>query len=405
MARRPPPSSPSLRDRLAAFRPRLDRAIFALALLGVLTTIHLKIQQDRGFDRGCLGFTTSEAVEATFDCALVTQSDAGQLLGVSNAILGVIFYLAVALLSLGVAFTAGERRVQLKGARALLLAVGLAYSLYLSYVQYVVLDQLCALCLISAAIATLLFVLQAIDLAKPGTTAASRRQAVQGSRGVAFYGALTALLVVLAAADVVYFSNLEPAASAALAGEAGACTFDPRYEPVEDWPTMVSSLDPTRGSGDAPVTIIEFFDPNCPHCKTMHPVLDAVAAQYGEQARIVYKPVAALGQISALPVAALHVAAQQGRFFEMLDLIFEHQKPTGYTMEEVRGYAARIGLDPGTFMAQVQSGGFAMLMRQQLSQFEQIGLRSVPSVLVNGRVVAPTARTVECLGGMIEAAS
>ena len=71
-------------QRLAVVRPVLDRLVFAVALIGVLVTAHLYIQQERGFDRGCLGFSSPTAPSE--GCAIVTQSEASTLFGIPNAI-------------------------------------------------------------------------------------------------------------------------------------------------------------------------------------------------------------------------------------------------------------------------------------------------------------------------------
>ena len=73
------PSSSNPRSRLPAglrsFRPVLDRLVFALALLGVLLAVHLWIQQGRGFDRGCFGFSQPDP-SVTIGCEVVTASTA-----------------------------------------------------------------------------------------------------------------------------------------------------------------------------------------------------------------------------------------------------------------------------------------------------------------------------------------
>ena len=76
---------------LATYRPVIDRILFVLAILGVLTTVHLWIQQGRGFDQGCWGFNPPSAEEAaTFNCEAVVYSDAGKLFGLSNVYWGML---------------------------------------------------------------------------------------------------------------------------------------------------------------------------------------------------------------------------------------------------------------------------------------------------------------------------
>ncbi len=159
--------------RLSHYRPVLDRTLFVLALLGVLLVIHLWMQQERGFDQGCFGFNTEyeQARQATFDCEAVTQSDAGSFLGLSNVVWGLAFYLTVALLGAGVALLPA-RTALLKKIRGVVIVLGFLYAIWLVNVQFNVLGDLCALCLISAGITTLLFLTLALDFFQPNPSVA-----------------------------------------------------------------------------------------------------------------------------------------------------------------------------------------------------------------------------------------
>lgn len=157
------PPAPS--GRLSQYRPALDRTFFALSLLGFLVVVHLGLQDRIGFSRGCLGFTTSEAVESSFNCEVVTQSDSGTLLGLSNVAWGLAFYAMVALLG-AAAMALPARTAMLKRLRGLLVVAGFAYALFLVGKQ-IDMGEYCALCLTSAAITTLLFVVLALDFFRP----------------------------------------------------------------------------------------------------------------------------------------------------------------------------------------------------------------------------------------------
>lgn len=158
--------------RLAQYRPWIDRTLFVLSLVGLLVVVHLWLQQERGFDRGCFGFSTSQAVEDSFNCEAVTESDAGQFLGLSNVVWGLAFYLSVALLGAG-AMAIPERTSLLKRIRAVVIGLGFLYALYLVNVQFNVIGELCALCLTSAGVTAALFVVMLYDLSRPNLTSGS----------------------------------------------------------------------------------------------------------------------------------------------------------------------------------------------------------------------------------------
>lgn len=436
----------SLSMRLQAYRPLLDRLMFILAMVGVLATVHLKVQQDRGFDRGCLGFSDPATVQATFDCDAVTRSRAGQVFGVSNAIWGMLFYLGIAGLCGGIAYTSGNTRRLLKRIRIFMIGAGFAYSAYLSYYQYAVVGEFCLLCVISASLVTLLFILQLVELFASVDAESLRMKSGKLMRELSLYGGLAVLIFVLVGADLAYFNSLEdpgeinfeqvlddepippeatpttPPASEetpdAAATETGAeeasaraplalseeCVYASDQAPILDYQEQVSMTDPFKGQVGAPVVVIEFFDPMCPACRAMHPIMNEVAASHGDKAQFVYKPVALISQGSVLPVSALHVAANQGKFFEMLDLIFANQKRQGYSLQELRGYATQVGMDPGILEARMRGGIYNPTMKRERDQFMENGFTGVPTVTINGRVVDRHSRSAECLGQMIDVA-
>ncbi len=403
--------------RPAVYRPALDRVIFVVALLGVLVTVHLQIQQSRGFDRGCLGFTTSQAVEATFDCEAVVQSSAGRLFGISNATLGMLFYIVIAAITAGIAFGSGNSVYRLKQLRALLIGIGFLFTLYLVYYQYFVLDEFCALCLISAAIMTVLFGLQLADYFTHSSRKRIAMQSKKFARDGALFASLTVIVLVLAGADMLYYSGLERSTAApavveaagnpavAPAGSAAECYYDPERKPVTNYLDLISFSDPAQGKPDAPVTVVEVFEPNCGHCKDLHPIMKQVVAKYGDQARFYFKPVMFWQDISMTQMQALAYAAQEGKFFEMIDRQFAMQQRGGLSLDQLKSVAEEIGLDQKNMAERIEEGAYQDLVLQQRKQIvEDFGITRVPAVMINGRFVGGE-RTVECLGRLIQEAA
>jgi protein-disulfide isomerase/uncharacterized membrane protein len=420
MAKKRPVGRPA--SRLQSYRPIIDRLVFGVALLGVLVTVHLYIQQERGFDRGCLGFSTSAQVEAAFDCSIVTESAASNLFGVSNAIWGILFYLAVAAIAFAVVLASRNRILKLKRLRAGVVTAGFLYTLYLVYFQIFELGDLCALCLISAGIATTLFALIATDFfTKPAPPPMAHASQPDQSRrqNLALMGTLSVLVVLLAGADFFYFNSLEVAdapapvlwdgepRSAAIVDDdqAADCGYDPEKQPVQGYASLVTSMDPYKGSPDAPVTVIEYFDPNCPHCATAFPVLEELAETHGDKAWIVYKPFV-LWQHSLAQSEALYAAAQEGKFFEMMELQFANQQPsTGFSIDQLRAFADHIGMNPNLLAQRIESGIYRNILGQTRQRGIEAGVNSVPAILINGRFVTSESRTVACLGRLVDEAA
>lgn len=441
--------SPSLKDRLGAYRPIFDRVLFGLALFGVLVAVHLLIQQGRGFDRGCLGFSepAAAAQAGTFNCEMVTQSGAGTLLGVSNAWWGLGFYLAVAGLSVA---AAGLKRQRLRFAstRAVLIGGGLLYSAYLTYHQFAGLGALCALCLTSAAVALALFLVQGAALAWPAPASRdSPKQptAMTSSFRPARWAAAALGLFVLIGADVAYFSSLDvaspeptaaqttapetasekpvpageeeaparnlaaaPSASTDTTEEEGAsdalppgCRFASGAQQVET-SRMVQFGDPVFGKADAPVTVVEFFDPNCPHCKTFHNTMKGLQSRFGEQVRFVYKPLLVMGPQSANQISALYAAQQQGKFMDMLEAQFARQQRGGLSNDQLADIARQIGMNPGPMLSAIRQNSNRQRITRARKVAQAAGVQGTPAVVINGRLVGRRAKTPQCITAMIQ---
>jgi protein-disulfide isomerase len=195
------------------------------------------------------------------------------------------------------------------------------------------------------------------------------------------------------------------AAFAPLAASAqDACGYDPDIPPVEDYEArFITFSDEFKGEADAPVVLIEFFDLNCPHCKFFEPVMAELAATQGENVRIYKKPVAFLG--SGPQVQALMLAQREGKFDEMLTAQFAAQQPGGLSVEQLSAIADGIGMDGAALAAQIEAGTFQSEIRMQTETAVRAGVRSVPKVMINGRFIPSSSRSLECMTQLVQAAA
>ena len=397
----------------------LRRLLTGVALLGIVLVTHLALQKAGGFENGCLGVgavdfgagaaTTGE----TAGCAAVTESEYADFLGISNIALGLIFYVVVALLRLGYVALRDDR---LRLASFGVVSVGLAYTLYLVYLQAAVIGSFCPLCMTSAALVLTLFVLHVIEhrrlqSAAPAPDTKPRRRAAEAD-GVA---ALRPYLPILLGFAVLLFGafaiapdapDTEAAEAAAIAAGArptrieevtGACTYDPSFEPIGDLSAFTSG--PYKGDADADVVVVKVFDPNCPHCRALSETLDAVVAENADAARFYYLPYP-LRQQSLGQVIALKMAQQEGRFFDLMQEMFNRQDQTwGMTLEELVETVNAVGMDGAAveamlddperlqpILAQIQAEADAVAAAFAAPD----GGLSVPKLAINGNVVEGT---------------
>jgi protein-disulfide isomerase/uncharacterized membrane protein len=396
---------------------RLNLPIFLVALFGVLVVTHLWIQVDRGFTHGCLGFSapTGEIAE----CAEVIGSQFGSVFGVSNVALGLLFYLVLAGLRAGVALTRPPTSHTLQRASFVAVGVGLLYAVWLVSVQLFTLDRVCVLCMISAATTLTLFALHLVEWRQERGT---KRAEPAVARVVSFrpYGVGLAALALLVAVDFVFLSErveANPAQTASADGTpfrptaeqlAGACTYDQELGTLRIFDLLTGGRAAFQGDPDAPVRVLKIFDPNCPHCKTLHAVIEQVVPEYNDRARFYYHPIA-LWDFSVPQVQALYLAREESHeaFVEMMDLQLAAQRRGGLPVDTLAAFAGRIGLDAASFRTHIERGRFADLVRQEYQMVTGAGVRGVPRLIVDGRVIANTQATwtPECLGYFIEQAS
>ena len=150
------------------------------------------------------------------------------------------------------------------------------------------------------------------------------------------------------------------------------------------------------------------FDPNCPHCKTLHDVLEEVPEGVGEDVRIYYQPMAIWG-ISVPQVQALYLARERGNeaFLAMMDRQFEGQRRTGIPVDTLVAYAAEIGLDPEAFRRDMEAQKYAAMIQQESQMLSGSGITSVPKLIFEGEVMSNASEVwkPECVAYFAERAA
>ena len=146
----------------------------------------------------------------------------------------------------------------------------------------------------------------------------------------------------------------------------------------------VSASDHVAGPDDAPVTLVEYGDYECPHCGMAHPVVKRARRELGSQLRFVFRnfPLAEIHPHARLAAQAAEAAAAQGRFWEMHDMIFEHQD--ALEVEDLVGYAKSLGLDAVKFARDLEAGTYAKRVRDDFRSGVRSGVNGTPTFFING---------------------
>jgi protein-disulfide isomerase len=141
---------------------------------------------------------------------------------------------------------------------------------------------------------------------------------------------------------------------------------------------------PTKGAEDAPVTMVEFADFECPHCRLAVPAVDAVLAAHPGKVRLVYKFAALPSHQHAEPAArAAYAAGRQGKFWEMEHLLFERQEHLEDA--DLERYARVLKLDIAQWKSDMSSQATKDRVDQDKKLFQDLNLKGTPTIYVNGR--------------------
>lgn len=145
------------------------------------------------------------------------------------------------------------------------------------------------------------------------------------------------------------------------------------------------------GNANAPVTLEEFGDFECPPCGMLHPILKSMETEFGPaKLRVIFREFPLVPtHVHALAAArAAEAAGLQGRFWEMHDMIYEHQKDWHESFDVrpiFEGYAKTIGLDVEQFKRDITSEIVERRIFLDGKRAHSLGVQGTPTVFLNGR--------------------
>jgi protein-disulfide isomerase len=146
----------------------------------------------------------------------------------------------------------------------------------------------------------------------------------------------------------------------------------------------VSARDHIRGPMDAPVTLVEYGDYQCPYCGMAHPIVNAVREAMGPDLRFVFRnfPLTTIHPFAEGAAEAAEAAGAQGRFWEMHDWLFEHQD--SLAPDDLVAAAAKLRLDVDRFTADLVEHRFAPRVREDFMSGVRSGVNGTPTFFING---------------------
>lgn len=149
--------------------------------------------------------------------------------------------------------------------------------------------------------------------------------------------------------------------------------------------TVVTQGHPSKGPADAPVTIVEFSDFECPYCGGLFPTLQEIEKNYADKVRVVYRqfPLTNIHPRAQKAAEASLCAAEQNKFWQLHDAMFTDQE--NLAVDALKQKAASLSLDAAAFNTCLDSGKHAAAVQSSIVEGANAGVSGTPALFINGR--------------------
>ena len=161
------------------------------------------------------------------------------------------------------------------------------------------------------------------------------------------------------------------------------------------------------GKADSPVTLTEYIDFQCEACYAYYPTVKQVKEKYKDQVKFQVKnfPIFSSHRFAMKAAVSAEAAAQQGKFWEMHDLIFEGQKTWQMMQdpqEQFNSYAETIGLDMTKFKTDISAPETDAAIDADLKEVQEIGGNGTPTFAINGKKIETPQNSVEAFSKLLD---
>jgi formate-nitrite transporter family protein len=169
----------------------------------------------------------------------------------------------------------------------------------------------------------------------------------------------------------------------------------------------VTADDHVLGPADAPVTLVEYGDYECPFCRGAFRDVHRLLDRYPGKIRFVFRnfPIAQVHPHAEQAAEAAAAAAAQGKFWDMYELLLQDSSDLDF--DSLLGYADRLGLDVARFRNEVMGNVYAERISRDISEGIRNGVNQTPKFYVNGRRIDgkfPMEGLVDAVHEAVEAA-
>jgi protein-disulfide isomerase/rhodanese-related sulfurtransferase/uncharacterized membrane protein len=335
---------------------------FALSLLGLFDSYYLLwVYASPAHPMVCLGG----------GCDQVRASRFARIAGVPTPLYGVLMYGVLALLIFAEPLVAPASGALLRRAVSVIAALGVIASAALTAIEAFIIHAWCVWCVVQAIAVTLIFILSL-------TLLGSRFDDRARSRAAFWRHALVLVLAIVVGARAFTWLQRREQAPVEAAAPSAADVASRLVRPDSH----------STGNPQAPVTLVEFGDLQCPSCVAAEPEMRELRRLYRDRVRFVFRqfPLEEVHVYALKAAEASECAAQQGKFWESVERFYS---ANGDLQDEslVR-YAAELGLDTAKFKSCLSGGATRAVIQRDREDGRALGVRGTPTFfLANQRIV------------------
>jgi protein-disulfide isomerase len=165
-----------------------------------------------------------------------------------------------------------------------------------------------------------------------------------------------------------------------------------------------------RGKESAPITLVEFGDYECPACGYYYPMVEEILHRYPDTVKLEFHhyPLIQMHAHALTAAMAAEAAADQGKYWEMHDMLYKHQAQwarSNNSEAQFLAYAAELGLDANKFMRSLKSPDVEKRILEDIQRGSKAKVNSTPTFLINGRSLEPLPKGVDDFAKIIDAAT
>ncbi len=347
-----------------------------------------------------------------FDCSAVANSEWSEWFGFPLASWGIAFYTILFIFGLAARW---EQLIPKKVSASVMLffsSLASLFSVFLFIVSYISIGKLCPLCIGMYLVNFCLFFI-AYRLVSPASFVQSW---VDGIRyilklpsvllGKAAYSVAQkslARLSVLVLAAILFFSSVAESyiQDKVVAPEMQEIQLVEiwKKQPLEDLKVergQQAFADFYKGSSDSKIQIVEYSDFECPSCKNIFKVLDAVVKEYKQDVSLVHKNFPLDQQCNRIMQGQLHenacyfanfarCAGEQAKFWEVAEIIYDTKEHTGNVKQSLSEAVSSLGLDMQALNECVDNGRQLEVIKKDIERAIELDIQGTPTIWVNGK--------------------